>query len=131
MPSFASVVLDVDATVSGVEGLEWLASRRDPMVAREVGQLTQRATNGEIPLEDVYARRLELIAPNETEVTELSRFYERRLAPRAAEVITALRESGVRVVLVRGGIRQAILPLGLRLGFTQTEVIAVPPAFEE
>ena len=131
MPSFASVVLDVDSTVSGVEGLEWLASRRDSAVSREVGQLTQQATNGEIPLEQVYARRLELIAPNETEVTELARFYERRLAPRAAEVITALRESGVRVVLVSGGIRQAILPLGLRLGFTQTEVIAVRLAFDE
>ena len=131
MAAFASVVLDVDSTVSGAEGIEWLASRRDPSVAREVAKLTQQATNGEIPLEQVYARRLELIAPNETEVTELARFYERRLAPRAAEVITALRESGVRVVLVSGGIRQAILPLGLRLGFTQTEVIAVRLAFDE
>ena len=83
MPLFASVVLDVDSTVSGVEGLEWLSSRRDAAVSREVGQLTQQATNGEIPLEQVYARRLELIAPSETEVNELSRFYERRLAPRA------------------------------------------------
>src|ERR1051325_11623019 len=123
MPLFASVVLDVDSTVSGVEGLEWLASRRDSAVSREVGQLTQQATNGEIPLEQVYARRLELIAPNETEVTELARFYERRLAPRAAEVITALRESG--------GIPQAVLPLRLRLGFTQTEVIAIRPSFDE
>src|ERR1051325_2907919 len=131
MPSFASVVLDVDATVSGVEGLEWLPSPRDSAVSREGGQLTQQATNGQNPLQQVYARRLELIAPNETEVTELARFYERRLAPRAAEVITALRESGVRVVLVSGGIRQAILPLGLRLGFTQTEVIAVRLAFDE
>ena len=131
MAAFASVVLDVDSTVSGAEGIEWLASRRDPSVAREVAKLTQQATNGEIPLEAVYARRLEMISPIESEVSELSKFYERRMAPRAADVITELRENGIRLVLVSGGIRQAILPLGLRLGFTQAEVIAVRLAFDE
>jgi phosphoserine phosphatase len=131
MPAFASVVLDVDSTVSGAEGIEWLAGKRSAHVANEVARLSQQATNGEIPLESVYARRLEMIAPTEIEVVELARFYERRLAPRAAEVITQLRESGIRLVLVSGGIRQAILPLGIRLGFTSTEVIAVRLAFGE
>jgi len=131
MAAFASVVLDVDSTVSGTEGIEWLASRRGGSIAREVASLTQRATNGEIPLEEVYARRLEMIAPTESEVTELSRLYERRLAPRAGEVITSLRDRGIRLVLVSGGIRQAILPLAFRLGFTQTEVIAVRVAFDD
>ena len=131
MAAFASVVLDVDSTVSGAEGIEWLASRRDAAVSRDVAELTQRATNGDIALEEVYGRRLEMIAPTESEVAELSKFYERRLAPRASEVITTLRENGIRLALVSGGIRQAILPLGLRLGFTQTEVIAVRLAFDE
>jgi phosphoserine phosphatase len=129
--AFASVVLDVDSTVSGAEGIEWLASRRDASIARQVAALTQQATNGEIPLEDVYGRRLEMIAPTESEVAELSAVYERRLAPRAAEVITALREFGIRLNLVSGGIRQAILPLAFRLGFMQTEVAAVRLAFDE
>jgi Haloacid Dehalogenase superfamily, subfamily IB, phosphoserine phosphatase-like len=129
MVAFASVVLDVDSTLSGAEGIEWLASRRGKKIADEVGRLTQQATNGDIPLESVYGRRLTMIQPTETEVGELSGLYERKLAPRAAEVITQMRESGIRVVLVSGGIRQAILPLGLRLGFTQQEVIAVRLAF--
>ena len=131
MPAFASVVLDVDSTVSGVEGIEWLASKRGADVAHEVARLTQQATDGEIALESVYARRLQMIEPNEAEVGELARFYERRLAPRAAEVISEMRENGIRIVLVSGGIRQAILPLGLRLGFTPAEVIAVRLAFDE
>ncbi|HET9424661.1 MAG TPA: HAD-IB family phosphatase [Gemmatimonadaceae bacterium] len=131
MPAFASVVLDVDSTVSGVEGIEWLASRRDPVVAAEVAKLTTQATEGEIALESVYGRRLEAVLPTEPEITELARFYERRLAPRAAEVITELREAGVRLVLVSGGIRQAVLPLGLRLGFTPAEVFAVRVTFNE
>jgi phosphoserine phosphatase len=131
MSAFASVVLDVDSTVSGAEGIEWLASRRGPEIASEVARLTRQATEGEISLESVYAHRLEIIAPNEAEVVELARFYERRLAPRAAEVIGELRENGIRIVLVSGGIRQAILPLGLRLGFTPAEVFAVRLAFDE
>jgi phosphoserine phosphatase len=131
MPAFASVVLDVDSTISGAEGIEWLASKRGPEIANEVARLSQQATNGEISLESVYARRLELITPTESEVVELARFYERRLAPRAAETITEMRENGIRLVLVSSGIRQAILPLGLRLGFTPPEVIAVRVAFGE
>jgi phosphoserine phosphatase len=131
MPAFASVVLDVDSTVSGAEGIEWLAGKRGPKVANEIARLTQQATDGEITLESVYAHRLELIEPSEAEVVELARFYERRLAPRAAEVIGEMRENGIRIVLVSGGIRQAILPLGLRLGFTAAEVFAVRLAFDE
>jgi phosphoserine phosphatase len=131
MPAFASVVLDVDSTVSGVEGIDWLASRRSPEVAREITRLTQQATEGEITLESVYAKRLERILPTETEVAELAHLYEKRLAPRAAEVIAELRENGIHVVLVSGGIRQAVLPLGLRLGFTPTEVFAVRVTFRE
>jgi phosphoserine phosphatase len=131
MPAFASVVLDVDSTVSGAEGIEWLAGKRGPKVANEVARLTRQATDGEISLESVYGHRLEMIEPSEAEVVELARFYERRLAPRAAEVIGELRENGIRIVLVSGGIRQAILPLGLRLGFTPAEVFAVRLAFDE
>lgn len=131
MPAFASVVLDVDSTVSGVEGIEWLAGRRAPAISEEVARLTAQATEGEISLESVYARRLEAILPTESEIIDLARFYERRLAPRAAEVITELRESGIRIVLVSGGIRQAVLPLGLRLGFTPAEVFAVRVNFGE
>lgn len=131
MPAFASVVLDVDSTVSGVEGIEWLASRRSPEIAGEVARLTTQATEGEISLESIYGARLERVLPTESEVAELAHFYERRLAPRAAEVITELRESGVRVVLVSGGIRQAVVPLGLRLGFTPAEVFGVHVSFHD
>ncbi len=69
--------------------------------------------------------------PTEAEVAELAHLYERRLAPRAAEVIADLRGSGIHVVLVSGGIRQAVLPLGLRLGFTPAEVFAVRLVFRD
>jgi phosphoserine phosphatase len=129
--AFASVVLDVDSTVSGVEGFDWLAGRKGNDVANEVTRLTQRANDGLLPFEEVYGERLRIIQPTEADVTELARFYERRLALNAAEVITEFRESGIRVVLVSGGIRQAVQSLGLRLGFNPAEIFAVRLAFDE
>ena len=46
--------------------------------ANQVAQLTQQATNGEIALESVYARRLEMIGPTESEVVELAKFYAQK-----------------------------------------------------
>ena len=58
---FASVVLDVDSTLCGVEGIDWLAQRRGGDVARRVRELTDRAMNGEIPLDSVYGERLAML----------------------------------------------------------------------
>lgn len=113
---FASVVLDVDSTLCGVEGIDWLAQRRGPEVAQRVRELTGRAMNGEISLDDVYPRRLEAIRPSRDDVEALSRVYRQTIADGAADAIAALRRAGVRVVLVSGGIREAIAPLARELG---------------
>ena len=112
---FASVVLDVDSTLSGVEGIDWLASRRGPDVARRIAELTERAMNGEIPLEAVYGERLALIRPTRAEVRTLSQVYRDQIAQGAANAIARMQRAGVRIVLVSGGILQAIEPLAADL----------------
>lgn len=113
---FASVVLDVDSTLCGVEGIDWLAQRRGPDVAKRIRELTERAMNGEIPLDGVYGERLAVIKPTRSDVDELAQVYRRTLAEGAAEALAAWTKRGVRVVLVSGGIREAIAPLARELG---------------
>jgi phosphoserine phosphatase len=113
---FASVVLDVDSTLCGVEGIDWLAQRRGVDAARRVRELTERTMNGEIALDDVYAQRLAIITPTRDDVEALSRVYRQTIAEGAAVAIARLRRSNVRVVLVSGGIRDAIAPLARELG---------------
>lgn len=113
---FASIVLDVDSTLCGVEGIDWLAQRRGAELATRVRELTDRAMNGEIPLDSVYGERLALIRPTRSDVDELGQVYRRTLAEGAAEVIAGWTKRGVRVVLVSGGIREAIAPLARELG---------------
>jgi len=124
-PRFASVVLDVDSTLCGVEGVDWLARLRGVHVAQQSARLTDRAMNGEIPIQAVYGERLDLIRPTRAEMSALAHIYRGTLAEGAAETIARVRSAGVRLVLVSGGFRPAIAPLANELGFTDDELCAV------
>jgi phosphoserine phosphatase len=128
-PRFAGVVLDVDSTLCGVEGIDWLARRRGAAVAAEVARLTERAMDGVIALDAVYGDRLAVVRPSADDVAALAAEYQRSLAPAARETLAALREAGVHVVLVSGGVREAIVPAARVLGIAGADVHAVPLHF--
>lgn len=118
-------MLDVDSTLSGIEGIDWLAARKGAEVAAIVAEQTARAMTGEIPLEDVYAARIEVVAPGAADVADLARAYIGNIAPGARDAVAAWVASGVRVVMVSGGIREALLPLASLLAVPEADVHAV------
>ena len=124
-PRFLTVVLDVDSTLSAVEGIDWLAERRGGETAAFVRGLTADAMSGRVALEDVYERRLERIAPALEDVRALSDAYRAKVASGADRTIARLRRSGVRVIAISGGLRQAIMPLCRALSFVDDDVFAV------
>ncbi len=130
MPQFDSVILDVDSTLCNIEGIDWLAARRGPDVADAIVRLTERAMNGEVPLEAVYGDRLALIRPTNSDIAHLARAYTDALAPGARDSIFRMRDKGVALALVSGGIRQAIRPLARELGFSDGSLHAVSISFD-
>ena len=80
---FASVILDVDSTLSGIEGIDWLAERRGAVVAAEVARLTERAMDGAITLDEVYDLRLQLVQPSRADCEQLGVAYKEAMAPGA------------------------------------------------
>jgi phosphoserine phosphatase len=130
-PAFATVILDVDSTVSGVEGIDWLAARRGANVAKEVAELTDRAMRGEIALEDVYGTRLALVRPSRGDIEALSREYLARIAPGCADVVARMRGQGIEVKLISGGLAAAIAPLAKRLGLGVGDLSAVGVTFDD
>lgn len=129
-PAFATVILDVDSTVSGIEGIDWLARRRGDVVARKVAALTNDAMRGAIPLEDVYGARLSAIRPRRDEVDALAAAYVGAIAPGCPEAIARLRHAGVRVILISAGLRHALIRLALHLGVELGDLHAVDIRFD-
>jgi phosphoserine phosphatase len=122
---FASIIVDVDSTLCGIEGIDWLAERRDRALGAQVTALTDRAMRGEIPLDAVYGERLALVRPTRDDVAALADAYAATLAPQAAYTLLRLRAAGKRLVLVSGGVREAIIPMAVRLGISERDVHAV------
>ena len=122
---YASVVLDVDSTLCGIEGIDWLAARRGPGAGARIAELTDRAMNGDLALDAVYGERLGAVRPSRDDLAALAAAYASALAPGAEDAIRRMRAAGRRIVLVSGGIRNAILPVARRLGIDETDVHAV------
>jgi phosphoserine phosphatase len=126
---FASVLLDVDSTLTSVEGIAWLAARRGGDIVSAVDAMTVDAMNGTLPLDAVYARRLALVRPSRADLAALSAAYAAGLMPGAAAAVRQLRDAGVRMSLVSGGLREAIVPFAADLGFAEDDVHAVDVEF--
>jgi phosphoserine phosphatase len=126
---FASVVLDVDSTLTSIEGISWLAERRGLDVARAVDAMTERAMEGATPLEVVYGERLALVRPSRADLDALAGAYAVGLVPGVQSALDALRSADIRVVVVSGGLRDAVVPFVATLGIAERDVHAVALRF--
>lgn len=123
---FRAVVFDCDSTLTCVEGIDELAGAH----AAEVRALTAAAMAGEVPIEEVYARRLERIRPSRERVEALGRLYARTLVPEARETVAALRWLGKEVRIISGGLRPPVEALARTLGLPAEAVGAVGIEFD-
>lgn len=111
---FRRVVFDCDSTLSEIEGIDELASMNG--VPYEVAEMTRHAMSGEVPFEDVFARRLDLIKPSRKQLSAVGKLYSDTLVEDAIPTIAALRHLGIDLRLISGGYREALLPLARTLG---------------
>lgn len=125
MTRFRSVVLDVDSTLSGIEGIDWLSELRGPACAARSAELTAQAMTGAVDVEAVYGLRMDAVRPTAAELRALADVYRAHQAPGARETVERLSRAGVAVRIVSGGIREAILPFAESLGVPPRDVHAV------
>lgn len=119
------VFFDVDSTLVTIEGIDVLANGN-----AEIAALTAAAMNGEVPLDEVYGRRLDVIRPTRADVEALGSRYVASLVDGAADAVAQLQAAGVQVHLVTAGIAQAIAPLADALAIPPRAVHAVTLAFD-
>lgn len=97
----AAVAFDCDSTLSRLEGIDELAVRVGR--AHEIVPLTQAAMDGRMTLEEVYARRMEILRPNRQDVSWLGQRYADTIVEGALQAIGRLSASGAAVYVVSGG----------------------------
>lgn len=131
MKGIRSLVLDVDSTLTALEGIDWLAAQRGGTIAEYVAGLTDQAMSGKLILDEVFELRLAAVRPSRNDIERLADAYLKSISPGAPEAIRAIRVAGIRIVLVSGGIREAILPLASMLEIPGSDLHAVGISFDE
>ena len=119
-------MFDVDSTLVTIEGIDVLAGGNP-----EITRLTNAAMNGEVAVDDVYARRLEIIRPSRTAINALGQRYVASLVAGVEPAFARLRRAGSEIHLVTAGIAQAIHPLASHLGVADRAVHAVSMQFDQ
>lgn len=121
--------LDCDSTLSEIEGVDELAVPKGEVVKSQIIDLTNQAMSGEIAIEEIFAKRLDLIQPTKDLCDEVGQLYIEREASGVKEVLDELRNDGWTPIIISGGFEAPIAPFAKYLGIS--EVYAVPLIFNE
>lgn len=121
--------IDCDSTLSYIEGIDELARARGEEVFARVAALTDAAMNGEIPIHEVFPKRMEIIRPDRETCERVADLYIEKMVPGAVEFIREARRLGWLPVILSGGFAPLIHPLAKVLGVEHVE--AVPLFFDE
>jgi phosphoserine phosphatase len=127
-PRFDAICFDCDSTLTSIEGIDELA--RSAGCEAEIASLTAAAMNGDILLEEIYAKRLDLVRPDRAALAWLAERYVDEMVSGAAETIATLRRHGKAVYVVTSGLLQAVAEFARTLGFVLSEVHAVNVHFD-
>lgn len=123
------IFFDCDSTLSSIEGIDELARAAGPEAFARVEALTHAAMNGEIPLDEVFPKRMECIAPDRELCDRVAKQYIDTVTPGAAALIGDLQSAGWTPVILSGGFEPLIRPLAAELGIRHVE--AVPLHFDD
>ncbi len=131
MSAFNTLILDVDSTLCGVEGIDWLARQKGADVSSRVARLTRQAMEGDVDLDTVYGTRLALVAPNRNDLAALSEEYVRGITSGALTAIRTMQEAGVSVHLLSGGLLAAVSRVAEEVSIAPENVHAVEIYFKD
>jgi phosphoserine phosphatase len=127
-PRFDAVCFDCDSTLTSIEGIDELADRAG--CRPEIAALTDAAMNGLVPLEEVYAKRLDLVRPDRSALAWLVERYADEVVSGSAETIATLKRHGKAVYVITGGLLQAVAEFARWLGLSAEQVHAVKVYFD-
>jgi phosphoserine phosphatase len=127
-PRFDVVCFDCDSTLSQIEGIDELA--RLAGCEAEIAELTNAAMDGQIALDDIYAKRLDRVRPDRAALTWLGERYTQEAVSGAKETIAILQRHGKTVCVVSGGLHPAVALFAETLNLKPSHIFAVNVHFD-
>jgi phosphoserine phosphatase len=126
-PPYKHIFFDCDSTLTTVEGIDVLADLVGKGV--RVSILTEAAMNGDLALEDIYAKRLRALKPTRGQIAQIRQIYKQNAVQDAAALIAALQHLGHQVYIISGGLADPVSEFGLYLGVPRENIRAVGVQF--
>lgn len=114
---------DCDSTLSTIEGIDELAHAGGEEVFAQVVALTHAAMNGEVPLDEVFPRRMDMIRPNRATCEAVAALYRKTIVPGVPGLIRAVKDAGWLPVILSGGFAPLIRPLAEELEIAHVEAV--------
>ncbi|MDX1417801.1 MAG: HAD-IB family phosphatase [Candidatus Promineifilaceae bacterium] len=128
-PYYEHVIFDCDSTLTTIEGIDVLAASVGKQWRVEV--LTQAAMDGELDLEDIYAKRLAAVKPTQQQVIDIRQAYKRHIVEDAKQLIEALQSLDHKVYIISGGLLEPVREFGIFLGVPKDSIRAVDVTYNE
>ncbi len=92
-------------------------------VFARVVALTHAAMNGEIPITEVFPRRMEMIRPDREVCETVKKLYMDTMVPGVEAFIREAKQAGWLPVILSGGFAPLIQPLARQLGISHVEAV--------
>lgn len=130
-PNEASEVVsfDCDATLSSIEGIDWMAEQTGHGPAVEAMTYVAMQETGINP--SLYNDRLDLVRPGQALADALSFAYYEAVTPDTQAVIDALKAAGKTICILSAGLHQPVQGFATQLGVDLKHVRAVPLIFSQ
>ncbi|HEX2548597.1 MAG TPA: HAD-IB family phosphatase [Gammaproteobacteria bacterium] len=124
-----AILFDCDGTLSRIEGIDELAKYHQ--VTDIVQRLTRDAMGNSGMNPTIYAERLRLTQPTQTEVETLGEKYFTEMTPDVREIIAILQRLQKAVFIVSAGLFPSVLTFANHLKIPKNNVFAVNVTFDK
>jgi phosphoserine phosphatase len=128
-PHYEHIIFDCDSTLTTIEGIDVLAESVGKKWRVEV--LTRAAMDGELDLEEIYAKRLRAVRPTRAQIRDIRRRYKQTIVEDAQALITTLQALGHQVYIISGGLAEPVAEFGVYLGVPRNHIRAVDVRYNE
>lgn len=118
---YNKIFFDFDSTIVKAETLDILAEMKG--IGKEVKKLTEASMNGEVPLERVFKKKVDMICPRQKDIDLVIHKCRDLLVDDIGEVINLFHSLGKQVFILSSNFRKIIEPIGNSLGVPNSRII--------